>query len=310
MKRFRIVFILFIVLVAVGFFSALKVSALDSNDVTILSSRGFDDLPDTEYATNSMVLNRVSFGYINTGDSYVFYEALTSTSTRYVILYISKSFYNGDSGEITDDKIYTVNSGELISYQDLIIDKLHDYGYSAYVGSQSMIYTQFNYLDYINYRYGNGVYTYLPSVEDSPLYYSSFGEVNTMIYQFDFYSNILAYYYNITEGDSYQYAFNLGSQTQYESDLLTINSLNEEIDTKNALINDLYGELNSPENTDFTNLTALLSNISTYPIKFFKEGLNVEVWGINVGSVILGVFMLSISLTVIGFIATVTGRRS
>lgn len=73
----------------------------------------------------------------------------------------------------------------------------------------------------------------------------------------------------------------------------TINYLNSEIERLNGLIND--------SNPNWASFKNLLSTIFMFPINFFKEGFGVEIWGVNIGYFIIGLFMIFITLTIIAF---------
>lgn len=76
-------------------------------------------------------------------------------------------------------------------------------------------------------------------------------------------------------------------------------------------IKDLQTQLANAQATinsggNWANLKNLLTLIFLFPIRFFKEGMDVNLFGVNIGGFILGVFLIGITLAIIGFIL---GRR-
>ena len=76
-------------------------------------------------------------------------------------------------------------------------------------------------------------------------------------------------------------------------------------------IYDLQQQLRNAQNTinnggNWANLKNLLSLIFIFPIRFIKEGMDVDLFGVNVGGFLLGVLMIGITLAIVGLIL---GRR-
>lgn len=81
--------------------------------------------------------------------------------------------------------------------------------------------------------------------------------------------------------------------------------------TYQTQIADLEAQLRNAQATieaggTWANLKNLLSLIFLFPLRFFKEGMDVNIFGINIGGFILGIFMIGLTLTIIGIIL---GRR-
>lgn len=131
----------------------------------------------------------------------------------------------------------------------------------------------------------------------------------------DFIADSNGYYYENgysasvtdTPNQSYDNGYNIG----YEEGLLVgIETQNSIISDKNSTIaqqqetiNDLTEALQeSDKGFKFATFGQLMSAIVSYPIQFFKEGLNVEVFGINVGAFIVAIVLISVTIGVIGIV--------
>lgn len=80
---------------------------------------------------------------------------------------------------------------------------------------------------------------------------------------------------------------------------LTIASLQDDIDYYRGIINS--------GSTPWGSFKSLLGTIFIYPIKFFKEGFDVDFFGVNLGGLIIGLGLLGISLAIVG---AVLGKRA
>lgn len=77
-----------------------------------------------------------------------------------------------------------------------------------------------------------------------------------------------------------------------------------QIDQLNDEINRLQTSLDN--GGTWATFRNLLITMMGFPIRFFKEGFNVEVFGVNIGGLIVGVMMIGITLAIVGLIL---GRR-
>lgn len=88
----------------------------------------------------------------------------------------------------------------------------------------------------------------------------------------------------------------------YNQTLDTItNQYNAGLQAKQDQIDTLQ-DLVDGNTTPWGSFKSLLGFIMTFPIQFFKEGLDVDIFGVNVGGLIVGVGILLVLLTIIGFI--------
>lgn len=91
-----------------------------------------------------------------------------------------------------------------------------------------------------------------------------------------------------------------------------LNSLNQNNDywqeQYNSIVadRDYYRNLYNSGQHPWGSFTSLLGTIFLFPIKFFKEGFNIDFFGVNVGGFIIGLGLIGIILAIIGLIL---GRR-
>lgn len=88
----------------------------------------------------------------------------------------------------------------------------------------------------------------------------------------------------------------------YTDSLNSIQSLyNQNLQEKQEEINSLREQLNS-QDVQWGSFQSLLATIFLFPIKFFKEGMNVDLFGVNVGGLIIGLALIGIMVAVVGLI--------
>lgn len=76
---------------------------------------------------------------------------------------------------------------------------------------------------------------------------------------------------------------------------------NDTIASKDAEIASLREQINSGT-TSWGSFQSLLATIFLFPIKFFKEGFNVELFGVNIGGLIIGIGLIGITIALLGVI--------
>lgn len=114
---------------------------------------------------------------------------------------------------------------------------------------------------------------------------------------------------NDTEQEIYENGYNNGLQQATQNYLRGLNEQKAQyeatIQAQQQQINELTDTINSGR-TPWGSFKSLLGTIFLFPIRFFKEGLNVEIFGVNVGGLMLGIGMIGIILAILGIIL---GRR-
>lgn len=89
---------------------------------------------------------------------------------------------------------------------------------------------------------------------------------------------------------------------QYQNQIQAIISdYGNQLAAKDSIISQLTTSLNSNK-PSWGNFTGLLGTIFLYPIRFFKEGFDLQLFGVNVGHLIVGIGMLGITIAIIGII--------
>lgn len=304
-------------LLFVGFFvlSSHKVKAnsipIELVQYEIVDSDYFDDLP---YLTSftSYDLKRWTFGYYYYNGGVCYFLVLTPSYTNVnqapCIIYMTNTDMVSLDEELVDNEYYEVDSSILSDSCDTIIDICVDSGFIQSPVSYYILQNNFYSYCCTGYYHNSTLQVYANNVETQPEYMSRFGVLNTAYYQQSFYQHILDHVSSLLSNDgatydvsAYQNGVKYGIQVQQE----TINSLNGVIAEKNETIEDLREQLLNAD-TNFADFRKLLSAIFMFPIQFFTVGLDVDIFGINIGDFLLGLFMIVILLTIFKFLL---GRR-
>lgn len=294
-------------------FSGVSVNADSSYyDINIISSSSFDDLPDTENTNNPWLLNRVTFGSILYNGRPVFYNVLTG-SLRYSVFFVSNCYLDTSQDYTIDDDQFFVILSDLDILQRAVLSQLKSLGYIDYdmTVSNYHVYTNLNYQDCIICRESNMTNRVITDGYDTYVYeyYDALGPINTAFYQSDLMNNIINFYDPDNLGlSSYQSAYKQGYDTGVAMGSQDSKYYQSLYESAQLTIDELHEQLNDPTNFDNLTFYNLLSNISMYPVNFFKEGLDVEIFGVNVGNVMLGVFMITLTISLAGIIRKFLGK--
>ena len=206
-------------------------------------------------------------------------------------IYGSVLLVNDDYVDVVSD--FTADSNVLLLDNDV------EYASTSIESYELYYVTNTGSLDSLVFTHASKVYTY------------NNWYVNNQIYSYynEAYSNAL----NATYSEAYNQGFIEG---QRNSDLATESALYNQkiayesiIANKDILITDLQEQLAS-EDFSFGSFKELLGAIILLPVRFFKEGLDVELFGVNVGSLIVSIGILSIVITIVFFIIGKTSRKS
>lgn len=277
----------------------------------IIDSDYFDDLP---YLTSSNPydLKHWTFGYYYYNGGVCYFLVLTPSYTNVnhspCIIYMTYTDIVFVGDELVDNEYYEVSSSILSDSCDTIIDICVDSGFIQSAPTYYILQNNFYSYCCTGYYHNSTLQVYADNVETQPEYMSRFGVLNTAYYQQSFYTHILDHVSSMLSNDgatydvsAYQNGVKYGKQVQQE----TVNSLNGVIAEKNEIIEDLREQLLNAD-TNFADFRNLLSAIFMFPVHFFTEGLNVNIFGINLGDFLLGLFMIVILMTVFKFLL---GRR-
>lgn len=121
----------------------------------------------------------------------------------------------------------------------------------------------------------------------------------------DIYTNGYDIGLSSTTSDAYSQGYSSGYTSGYNSGSSELNSQKNYyegvIDSQNQDIQYYQNIINSGS-SPWGSFTSLLGTIFLFPIRFFKEGFDVDLFGVNLGGFIVGVGILAISFLILGVI--------
>lgn len=263
----------------------------------VISNYHFDDLP---YAVNVpfWYLNRETFGYYLYNGERIFWLVIYSDTEITPMIFYSNLFDTvGLSDEIEDGEYYYYNAPKLTQCCDTVNQILYDNGFS--LSLNRTYFAQLNFYDCLccGTTNNNAWHVYLPDVDWNYYYPNYFGVLNNAYYQGKFYNYMSNYLDNLIDStvedaksSSYQNGVRFGKDSrQAEVDSLIASR-------------DYWRDLYESGNTNWAQFKNLLALIFTFPIRLFKEGFGVEIWGINIGYFILGIFLIALTLSIIALV--------
>lgn len=284
----------------------------------IVDSSSIEDLPylNPGYPIySSYPYKRWLFGYFYYNGGVCYFLVLTpgysqSHSSTPCTIYMTNTDLNALNDELVDQEYYELDSEILSDSCDSILDICVDSGFLHSVFTTDYYILQNNFYGFCctGYYHNDILQVYANNVETQPEFFRKFGPLNTAYYQEVFYSHILDHVQTLISNDgasydvtSYQRGVQYGKQSLEE----TVRQKDSVIQSKNEIIADLQEQLISGD-SNFADFRNLLSAIFMFPIQFFTVGLDVDLFGINIGDFLLGLFMIVILLTIFKFLL---GRR-
>lgn len=290
-----------------------KTKATDYLTLTMLDNGSIEDLPD-ENTTNTWNINKWIYCSFNYNGNNQYLLNYYSTTTNYNILYCTEKFTNESLIELEDDSYYDIYNDDLMILLKAIKEQIDLIEVTN--RNQQIYYINYNYYNSIGY-YQNGFNK--PLLVDTTYedYYSNYitnyGILNSIYQQYNLYQKTLSYYEMQIQNNQVNYNEVYQEVNNYYNDLL--NNVNEQWQTElNEQVLQWYNEgyqagiiygQTHPNDTINYDLTYMFKVISLYPINFFTEGLNVQLFGINIGDLILGIFMIALLIIIIRMILSI-----
>lgn len=306
--------ILILVLMIIPIITLVKEVNADYLNIIILDNGNIEELPDEE-TQNIWNINKYVYATYDYKGTKQYLLNYYSTTTNYNIFYTTNKFTNESYLEIEDDAYSVLLDNDLTKLLNDLNTTIKQI--DPNISNLPRYYINFDFHNMIAY-YDKNIDNYVKLyVEDYEQYYTNYinnyGILNSIYQQNNLYQYIINYYENIIEidGNTYQKGIE-ESSNYYKEQIQELNTIwenklqeNQENYYENGFEDGRVYEREHPQDTINYDLKYLFGVVSLYPINFFTNGMNVNLFGINLGNLILGIFMIALIIIIIRMIITI-----